>query len=182
MKTNLVILAAGNSTRFHANKLLHSINDKMIIQHVFETCKNVDFHKVIVVTQYDQIKELASQYGYQSIINKFPMLGLSHSIKLGVHASKECEQIMFLAADQPFIKQETLQTLLQMSDGEHILSASVDGIIKNPMLFPSAYFFELCNLTNDIGGKKVAMKAIHKVIKVEVDELQLKDIDTKYDL
>lgn len=182
MKTNLVVLAAGNSTRFQANKLLYPINEKMIIQHVFDACKNVSFHKVIVVTQYDEVKELASQYGYQNIINKYPKLGLSHSIKLGVQASKECEQIIFLAADQPFIKQETLQTLLQMSDGEHIVSASVDGIIKNPMLFPNTYFFELCNLANDMGGKKVAMKTIHNVIKVEVDELQLKDIDTKCDL
>lgn len=182
MKTNLVILAAGNSTRFQANKLLHPINEKMIIQHVFDACKNVAFHKIIVVTQYEAIKELALQYGYLSIMNFHPKRGLSHSIQLGVQASKECDQIMFLAADQPYIKQETLKKLLQIGDGEHIVSASVNGIIKNPMLFPNAYFLELCSLTDDIGGKKIAMKWIHKVIKIDVDENQLKDIDTKKDL
>lgn len=182
MKTNLVILAAGNSTRFAANKLLYPINNKAIIQHVFDACKNVPFQQIIVVTQYDKIKELALQYGYQCILNNDSQRGLSYSIKLGVQASKECNQIMFLAADQPFIKQETLQKLLQMSDGKHIVSASVNEVIKNPMLFPNTYFLELCNLTNDIGGKKVAMKWIHKVIKIDVDEQELKDIDTKQDI
>lgn len=182
MKTNLVILAAGNSSRFQANKLLHPINDKAIIQYAFDACNKIAFHKVIVVTQYDEIKELALHYGYQNVMNYHPEKGLSHSIRLGVQASKECDQVMFLAADQPYIKQETLQTLLQMSDGEHILSASVDGVMKNPMLFPKSYYEELCNLTDDIGGKKVAMKWMDKVIKVEVDEIQLKDIDTKQDL
>lgn len=182
MKTNLVILAAGNSTRFKTNKLLHFIHNKTIIEYVFDACSHTSFDQIIVVTQYDNIKKLALQYGYKVVINNDTKLGLSHSIKLGTKVSEHCDQIMFLVADQPYIQSQTIQKIVQKGDGRHIICASVNGVIKNPMLFPKAYFFDLCNLKNDDGGKKVARKWMKEVIKIEVDTHELKDIDTRQDL
>lgn len=182
MKTNLVILASGNSQRFGSNKLLYELHGKAIIEHVFATCKQCNFEQVYVVTKYEAIYELAKTYGYIPLLNTDAYKGMSESIKKAVHACYECDQIMFLTADQPYIKANTLNTICTYGDGKHIISACVQDTIKNPMLFPSIYFNELLTLRKEEGGKKVAMKYKEQVLVVPVDEVELHDIDTMEDI
>lgn len=182
MKTNLIILAAGNSTRFQGNKLLHIWQGKPLIEHVFMAVKPVAFAQVIVVTQYEEVMRLAQTYGFQVVENKQIEKGISHSIMLGLQASPVHEQTMFLVGDQPFIKASTLQKMLDESDGCHITCAVHQGIIKNPIIFPCVFDGELCALQGDQGGKQVVHRHNDQLFFMEVDECELQDIDRPIDL
>lgn len=179
MKNSCVILASGYSRRFHDNKLLYDIHHQPMILHLFETIKGVDYDSICVVTQYDQIREYASSYHYDVIINDHPDLGISHSIQLGVWHCYDSDTITFIVGDQPALKQKTLKRMLACFDG-HIVSCLYQGVLHNPMLFPHCYFDELMMLEGENGGKKVAL--CHDVTVVEVDEYECQDIDTQEDL
>ena len=54
---SLIILASGFSRRFVSNKLLYEFHGKKLIEYAFD--KASAFLDVIVVTQYEKIKEMA---------------------------------------------------------------------------------------------------------------------------
>lgn len=178
MKTDLCILASGNSVRFQGNKLLANYRGKALIDYVFECASQVAFHRVLVVTQYVEIQKKANFYGYQVIFNSEADKGLSHTIQLGVAAS-DADQIILLVADQPFIQASTLQTMIDRSQGKNIVCCSDGKDIFNPMLFPKKYFSELQKLSQDKGAKSIAKnKTVYKIV---VDPKELRDLDTRED-
>ena len=113
MKTDLIILAAGNSTRFQANKLLHLYQGKPLILHTFDKIDRSKFEHVIVVTQYSQIAEAARAYSFDVVINEHPDQGISSSIRLGLQACSSSECAMFLVADMPGLSAKTIDHMLQ---------------------------------------------------------------------
>ena len=70
MKIDLVILAAGYARRFHGNKLLHVWQGKPILAHVMDTCQQVDFHAIHVVSQYEEVLALAHTRGMHAVKNE----------------------------------------------------------------------------------------------------------------
>lgn len=168
MKTICSILASGFSTRFGRNKLLYKVHEKPLICYLFDQIPFEYFDEVQVITQYKEVCERAKEYGISSIINKNAHLGISNSIQL---ALKDCDQMMFVVADQPNLKKETIIRLIRNSDGKHIVSCEINHCLLNPMIFPSSYFDDLRKLTGDRGGKMIAMKQDCICVAVEPDEL-----------
>ena len=81
MKIDLVILAAGYARRFHGNKLLHVWQGKPILAHVMDTCQQVDFHAIHVVSQYEEVLALAHTRGMHAVKNDHPQKGMSSSLQ-----------------------------------------------------------------------------------------------------
>ena len=180
-----VILAAGNSTRFGKNKLLAQIDGKSMIEHAFETVPTERLCAVMVITQYETISKRASDFGFECVINRHPELGISRSVILGVQAMKDrCDGILFLVADQPWLKRKSISGILDtFSDyPESIVSMSSHGKRGNPCIFPKSYFEELCGLSGDKGGRSVLERHKDNLILFEVDENELTDIDTPDDI
>lgn len=182
MKISLVILAAGNSTRFQANKLLYPYHGKALIEHVFQHIPKDCFDQVVVVTQYQQIEVLAKAYGFLIVYNTSLEKGISYSLQLGLKASLSSSGCMFLAGDQPWLTSESIEVLCKHFDGTHILCASSQGVMKNPILFPSMYYEELLSLKGDIGGKQVVLRHKDACMLWEINEKELIDVDRKENL
>lgn len=182
MKINLVILAAGNSTRFEANKLLYPYQGTAIIEHVFQHIPKACFHQIVVVTQYKQIETLAQAYAFCVVYNTKPQKGISYSLQQGLKACIPSDGCMFLAGDQPWLTAKSIKELCEHFDGTHILCASHQGVIKNPILFPSLYYDELLSLKGDVGGKQVVHQHKEACKQWEIDEKELMDVDTKANL
>lgn len=190
MKTNdkmiigCVILAAGNSARFGENKLLAEINGKTMIELAFEAVPE-DIDHVAVVTQYDSIKRLAEDRGFDCIINSQPEQGLSLSVKLGTMALKDkCGAIMYQVSDQPWLKRESTAKMLDVfrDNPDSIVGMSSGMNRGNPCVFSKAYFDELCSLSGDRGGRSVIEKHKDDLILVEVPAEELADVDTPGDI
>ncbi len=119
------------------------------------------------------------------ITNAMRGKGISSSIAAAVEYFKEsADAIMFMVADQPMVDTGTLDNIISIfrQNPSFIVASSVDGDVRNPMIFPKRYFEDLLQLTGDIGAKSVALANITHVIKIEVSPEKLVDIDTVEDL
>ena len=119
---SLIILASGFSRRFVTNKLLYEFHGKKLIEYAFD--KTVFFSDVIVVTQYEEIKEMSEVLGYRVVMNDHPEYGQGHSIALGVGACQNNACIL-MVADMPYLKLDTLREMVSIQDGKHIVIVSI---------------------------------------------------------
>ncbi len=184
MKINLVLLAAGNSRRFGGNKLLSIWGGKPLYLSVLEKYEGIPFHKNIVVTQYEEIGKAAGDKGFDTVYNKNPELGISHSIALGIKACGECDAIMFSVCDQPYLKRKSILLLIDTfyTSGRNIACMAYGEKLGNPVIFDFCYKRELLALAKDTGGKAVVKRHIGDTALVFAEEeRELMDIDTRED-
>lgn len=180
-----VILASGNSARFGKNKLLVPVQGKPMIERAFEAVPAQALSDVVVITQYEDIEALAGRFGFRCVRNRSPELGLSHSVRLGTLALRECcDGILYQVADQPWLKRESVSRMLEVFRAHpgSIVSMSCGGRRGNPCVFPKTCFDELCRLTGDRGGRAVIEGNGHPLILFEAAGAELADIDTPEDL
>ena len=171
---SLIILASGFSRRFVSNKLLYEFHGKKLIEYAFD--KATFFSDVIVVTQYEPIKDMAEEQGYRVIMNNHPEYGQGHSIALGVGACKR-DACILMVADMPYLKLDTLKEMVSIQDGEHIVICGHDGILCNPMLLPNCYYEKAKQLCNDRGAKQIIGDDTY--LTVSLSEEEFMDIDEK---
>lgn len=210
MKTNLILLAAGNSTRFKGNKIMHEFQGKPLGVHIIDKGTSVPFNSIILVTQYKEFAKLVNDkynsissekieakfesasecvgdklFRINIIINDEPNKGISHSIKLGLEQCKDCDSVMFAVCDQPFITEKTMNGMIKaMKDTEKNIICAGDGdALGNPTLFHMKYREELMKLEGDVGGKKVIKKLMGDTFIYQVEDVkELIDFDTKESL
>jgi len=185
MKINLILLASGNSIRFKGNKLLATVNNKPMYINVVEKILKLNFNKVILVTQYEEIKSEVSKYHIQVVMNENSELGISHSIKLGINEDMEADAYMFMVCDQPFISLESLEKLIGrfIKSNKGMACVEYNGRLGNPTIFSRKYKHELLSLNGDIGGKSIIKKHIDDLEKVQIIHgVELMDIDTREEL
>ncbi|MGL6106642.1 molybdenum cofactor cytidylyltransferase [Romboutsia sp.] len=179
---NAIIMASGLGTRMGENKLLLDYKGIPIIEHVFKSIKNINFNKVIVVSQYEEVLTLAKKYNYLPVKNENAITGQSESIKLGILNSGTCDGFMFFVADQPFINKLDIEKIINnfKEDNDYIVIPKYKSKTGNPVIFPFSKKEQLLELKGDEKGKKV-VKNTTKIKYIEVCEKVLSDIDTKED-
>ena len=185
MKIDLILLASGNSIRFKGNKLLTPVNNKPMYMNVIEKILKLNFNKIILVTQYKEIKEELSKYTIQVVMNENSELGISHSIKLGINKDVDADAYMFMVCDQPFISLESLEKLIDgfIRSNKGMACVEHNGSLENPTIFSKKYKNELLSLNGDIGGKSIIKKHPDDLEKVKIiHEVELIDIDTREEL
>lgn len=187
MKTYIIYLAAGNSCRFHENKLLYMYHGKPLYQHTF--IQLIDhFDNIIVVTQYPEIKKYVNQYSHvHCLLNEQCKQGLSYSIKTALQFLKNVKRpfnMVFVVADQPNLKISSIHRLVTISHLHNARLASMKSRQRygNPTLFHSDFYDELMQLSADQGGRIILKKHNKEVVSVDIDDDELYDIDEKNDL
>ena len=109
MKIGCVVLAAGNARRFGSNKLQVQVDGESLIRRALETVPSGLV--TVVVSQYPEILSLAGEYGFEAVWNDQPDLGLSRSVRLGLERLTDCGGVLFLVADQPWLKRDSAEAL-----------------------------------------------------------------------
>lgn len=177
-----IIMAAGLSTRMGENKLLLKYKNKPIVGYIFKCVKEMNFGQVIVVSQYNEVKNLANEYGFDYVHNQNANIGQSESIKLGIINSIKSDGYMFFVGDQPFVDVEYLEKMIKIfnENKEYIIIPRYKNKTGNPVIFPYNKKNELLNLNNDEKGKKIITKTSN-IKYIDVSENMLFDIDTKED-
>ena len=198
MKIAMIMLAAGNSRRFGANKLLYEVDGIPMYRHVLGQLIQVKRQleeglkrtytgnlpdikcRIAVVTQYDSIAETAVEQGIQVLYNPHPEKGISSSLKIGLNANLDADAVLFTVSDQPWLTCDTICKLIQtfLDSGKEIACISCQGKMGNPCIFSKKYYEELLSLEGDKGGKRVIMKHLEDTCIYEVnDARELEDID-----
>ena len=157
LKIGCVVLAAGNARRFGSNKLKAEVDGESLIRRALKAVPSG------LVTVVDQ-----------------PGLGLSRSVRLGLEQLLDCDGVLFLVADQPWLKRDSAEALaaLWAQNPGKIAAMAHGGIRGNPCLFPARFYPELLELTGDRGGSAVIRRHEDALILLETDALELADVDT----
>ena len=81
-KYAVIVLAAGNASRFGSNKLLADVQGKPLYRHMLDKLAGLGAFPRILVTGYEEIAEAAEAIGVCTVANHQPELGISHSCLL----------------------------------------------------------------------------------------------------
>lgn len=159
--TALIVTAAGLSTRFPPNKLLHQLDGESIICKTIKSLRGK--WEIITVIGY-MAPELSDHLNRCSDLeitichNSEYQKGLSSSIRLGMQtAGPERDYYAFVPGDKPFIKPETIERCWDLiSDRKPlILVPRYKGINGHPTFFSNNYYDQFLRLNGDIGGREI---------------------------
>lgn len=180
LKLGCVVMAAGNARRFGDNKLAARLEGRSLIRRTLEAVPPETFNTVAVVTQYEEIRKLAGEFGFTPVRNVHPDFGLSRTIALGLGALGDCDAAMFLVSDQPLLRRESVAALARFwrERPDKLAALAHGGVRGNPCVFPARFFPELLALTEDHGGNTVIRRHEEDLRLLEVPEAELTDVDT----
>ena len=179
-----LVMAAGNARRFGENKLTCTLEGRTLIERTLEAVPREEFAAVCVVSQYEDIEELAGRYHFAAIHNAHPDWGIGHTIRLGTEAMQDCDGILYLVSDQPLLRRDSVLRVVEAwkKQPEKIAGASHAGGRGNPNLFPARFFPELLALEEDRGGNLVIRRHPEDYLPVELSAQELLDCDTPQEL
>lgn len=185
MKTAVVILAAGKSSRMGRTKQLLPIGNKTLLALAVESAiQSIADKTYCVLGAYSEvIQKSIEQYPIEIIMNTNYHLGLSSSIVAGLNhiEYKHYDSLVIMLADQPKVDTQYLNKLIDESHKQpsKIIASSYSGISGVPAVFPKIYYKELLNLKGDKGAKAFLNSAEMEII--QIDSIPLVDIDTADD-
>lgn len=113
----VIVLAAGNSSRFGTNKLLYPINNIPMYQYTLNLIKKLNPKQIILVTKYPEITKKIDP-NIIVVSNYDTYLGQSHSMRLAIKTSQQLSSdnidgYLFIVCDQPFLTFTSLNKLYQ---------------------------------------------------------------------
>lgn len=194
---SLIVLGAGQSTRFGSNKLLEPCGEVTVLDNLLMKLHTLfenehlikdkaELVGITLVTRQETKAGLRKDFENTTsiILNPIPEEGISHSIFLGLKASKKADVYGFLVADQLALSMDTVIKMMECytQEGKGILCAKHKETLGNPVFFKDTYMDELKKLQGDKGGKAVLKKHLEDVAYFEIEEaLELQDLDTRED-
>ncbi|MGH8580682.1 MAG: nucleotidyltransferase family protein [Gammaproteobacteria bacterium] len=182
-----VVLAAGLSSRMApVNKLLISLGDRPLIQHVVQAALDGGLDPVTVVSGYDREAVHAAVAGLPVRIvgNDDYEEGLASSIRAGVAAiAADVDAALFLLGDMPLVTPRHLRPLLVAfapAEGHSICVPTYRTRRGNPVLWGAQYFPHLLQLSGDEGARVLFPNFADQIAEVDMpDDAALVDIDTQ---
>lgn len=179
-----IVMAAGAAKRFGGGKLLQVLDGKALIERALDAVPQELFSRVCVVAGDANILALARQRSFRPVLNDRPDDGASRTVRLGLKEAGDCGAALFMAADQPFLRRETVARLVGAYQGEpdRIAALSHGGVRGNPCIFPARFFPELLSLEGDRGGSTVIRLHPDSLLLVEAEAIELADVDTREEL
>ena len=178
----IAILAAGQASRFGANKLLQHWRDRPLLSYALEAASQVRPGNVFVVTGADakSIAPVCESFAADTVFNPDFANGIGTSI---ASAARTCDGkadgMLLLLGDQPLISTSHLGDLINRWNGDphRICASRYSETLGPPVLFGSAYFQQLAELKGD-GGARELIKDNDQVVALDfpaaaydVDEL-----------
>lgn len=185
-----ILLAAGRSQRFGADKLMHPLASGLSMAPMAcisaATLQRV-LPKTIAVVRPDQhslIKQLAAQ-GIQTVTLAQTNGGMGLSIAAGIAAANDAQGWLIALADMPFIQPATItRVLAALKNGSPIAAPVYQGRRGHPVGFSASFGTALRALHGNAAGAHDILHRHAAAIELIAcnDQGVLTDIDTPRDL
>jgi len=183
------VLAAGKSTRFGKNKLLHKIGGRTVIGRVVKSALGSEADEVILVVGHDaeRVGREVSGAECKLVYNSAFEEGQSSSVKVGVtSAAEDSEAAMILPGDIALISSEAIDKVIEeyRRTGGPIVVAAYQGKHGHPILLDRSLFREIAQINEETQGLKAIVNRHRKQVRqVEVGSPEvLFDLDTEEDI
>jgi molybdenum cofactor cytidylyltransferase len=188
MKTGIILLAAGSSSRLGRAKQLIEFQGKTLIQKALDEANKSQADCLVVVlgANADLIQTGFESSNTPFIINSDWQQGMSSSMQAGLRflmEKEEINQVLLMLCDQPFVDASLLDQLITAKEtsGKGIVAAAYSNTLGVPALFEERYFEELLQLTGSDGAKKVIFNHQAEVHALDFP-LGAVDLDTEKDV
>lgn len=177
-----LLLAAGRSTRFGADKLCAKLNGKAVVRwSAMALVDAVDEVYVIVPPGADATIQALSRLDVRFVINLGRDEGMASSIRAGIAALPAvAEAVVIALADQPLVSADVIRAVTERwRVGDTAAAAPMyrDGR-GHPVLFGRGSFGALAALRNDVGARAVLDALGDGVALVAIDTPMPADVDT----
>lgn len=184
MKIAALLLAAGKSSRFGANKLLHPLDGVPIALHAAIALKSACPDALAVVSPGSPLQALLAQAGLRTVVSERAHEGMGESLKSGIVATPEADGWLVALADMPFIRPTThLNIERALWHGAAIAAPAFRGERGHPVALSARFRSDLLALGGDAGARAILKSHAREIRLIEVDDPGvLMDIDTPQDL
>lgn len=191
-RVTAVVLAAGESRRMGANKLLLPWGETTVLGRTLANLRATAVHELLLVTGYERERIMAAIVGVaedtvetgqqlRTIHNRDYASGMLASVQAAIRAlPASSDAVLVLLGDQPMVAPNTIDRLL------YAYAASPAGLIVpyyngrrgNPVLIDRRYFDELLALPADAAPRALLARHHDDLVAVPVeDEAILHDLD-----
>ncbi|EGW19754.1 nucleotidyltransferase family protein [Methylobacter tundripaludum] len=181
-----ILLAAGASRRFGADKLTHILPDGNLV--AVRACRNLlagtDGVLAVVRPGSEELTALLQAEGAEVRVCADAEQGMSASLVFGIRACPDAAGWLITLADMPWIEPATIRKVADaLRSGATIAAPCWQGRHGHPVGFSQILGPELAALSGDDGAKTVIQAHLDQLRLVDCDDAGvLRDIDKPEDL
>ncbi len=183
----VVILGAGHSRRFGADKRLAPLGNKTVAECTLDLyCSVFDCLRVVIKPEDQSLAALLQVYPVEIIYCPDAHKGMAHSLACG--CANLTWKIAFVALlDMPFVDTATLVQLKQLAvdagPAAIVQPQLENGQIGHPVGWSRRYFQDLAKLEGDEGARHLLRRFQQQIILLPTDDRGIvQDIDRPADL
>ncbi|MFM2006119.1 MAG: hypothetical protein RLZZ09_1774 [Pseudomonadota bacterium] len=181
-----LLLAAGFSRRFGANKLLQPLSPSTCVaSQACATLRNgVDFLMAIIRPGQSELATILAGVGAEIIVFKEADEGMGASLAYGIRSSLKADAWVVGLADMPWIRPETVCSVTKaLKSGAPLVVPVHDQRRGHPVGFGSGFLDELLTLRGDHGAKSILDRHTRRIHHLPCDDPGIhQDIDCLADL
>ncbi|CAN5922406.1 hypothetical protein BH11GEM2_BH11GEM2_36470 [soil metagenome] len=176
-----LLLAAGRSSRFGADKLTAKLHGKAVVRMSARALSPLDAVYVVVPPAADAITQALSRLDVRFVVNLARDEGMASSIRAGVAAlGPDVEAVVIALGDQPLASARVTEALRDRwvnGDVSAVQPIYVDGP-GHPVLFDRMCFADLVALRGDAGARVVLQALGKRCVALPVEANAPADVDT----
>lgn len=181
-----ILLAAGRSSRFGSDKLLHRLPDGRPLAIAAAANLRPACDRLIAVVRPGSpaLAEQLEAAGCAIVDCPDADAGMGHSLAAGVRATPDAAGWLVALADMPFIATASHVAVAdQLRAGASLAASEYQGQRGHPVGFAARWFDQLAGLTGDHGGRPILAAHSEQLVLCPVDDPgALRDIDRPEDL
>lgn len=186
IKPTGILIAAGQSRRFGADKLLYPLQcgtplALMSFRNLRPACAEV---VAVLRPDQEQLAGLLWNEGARIAISEASHSGMGHSLAAGVCASRDAHGWILALADMPYVSAETMQKVAEaIAAGRSIAAPVHESRRGHPVGFARKWYAELSCLAGDSGARALLQQHADEVTLLPCEDGGIhRDIDTPADL
>jgi molybdenum cofactor cytidylyltransferase len=186
-----ILLAAGYSTRFGSNKLLHPLpagspdaGEPIALAAARHFVEALPDSVAVIRPRAQKVGKMLRDAGCKTVVCKNAAEGMGVSLAEGVRAAADAHGWVVALADMPYLRPQTVRVIARaLSEGAAIAAPSYRGERGHPVGFARRFLDELSALRGDAGARDILKQHPDWITLYEVDDPGvLRDIDKPSDL
>ncbi len=181
-----ILLAAGASDRFGANKLLHPVGGRALIESAASAARDAGLTPLVAVLGRDgaALRALLQPYGFRCLLHP-ESASASASLHHGLEViAPAVDAVVILLGDMPLVSAAMITALANAAgqSAAPVVASRYGGVVAPPVLFRRALFPELLAWQGDGGPRPVVERHQSEALFVDWPAGALVDVDERDDL
>lgn len=189
MMVNILILAAGSSSRLGQSKQKFTVGGVSLLEKTVQVALNSKARHVLVVlgSNAEEHQELIAGLPVETVYHEKWEQGMGSSLKAGIKVLLEkhpdSEAVIVMVCDQPYITTSILDSLIAtyQRNAADIVASSYKNVHGVPALFSRSIFPNLLEIEDAQGARKIIQHHQGTLSTVPFEKGYI-DLDTPADL